>query len=90
MKIKLIDDLTSESENSVRQQSSVIIDGVKHNGYVIAKPLNYDKKHLSLKSRFQMAKLVLSGKALAYQYFTDLSEKEKIDYVNSKIKNHTK
>jgi len=54
-------------------------------GWQIAKPLNCNKEYTTLKDRFVMAKKVLLGKAIAVQYFTDLTEDEKISYVKKQI-----
>ena len=78
MKAILIDELVKATE-----QVSVVIEGKKLEGWQIAKPLNYDKKYTTLKERFTMAKKVLFGKAIAVQFFTDLTEQDKIAYWRS-------
>ena len=47
--------------------------------------INYEKEYTSLLSRLKMSMKVLSGKAIAVQYFNDLTEQEQIEYVKSKI-----
>ena len=79
MKAILIDELLKDQSTS--EQVSVVIEGKKFEGWQIAKPLNYDKKYTTLKERFVMAKKVLFGKAIAVQFFTDLTEQEKIKKV---------
>ena len=85
MKTILIDELVKDK--SVSEQVSVVIEGKTIEGWQIAKPLNYDKKYTTLKDRFVMAKKVLLGKAIAVQFFTDLTEDEKISYVKTKLTN---
>ena len=83
MKTILIDELIKDQ--SVTEQTSVVIEGNTLEGWQIAKPLNYDKKYTTLKDRFVMARKVLLGKAIAVQFFTDLTEDEKISYVKNQI-----
>jgi len=85
MKAILIDELVKDQ--STTEQVSVVIGGKKLEGWQIAKPLNYEKKHTTLKERFAMAKKVLFGKAIAVQFFTDLTEEEKIAYVKTQLPN---
>ena len=83
MRTILIDELVKDQ--SATEQVSVVIEGKTIEGWQIAKPLNYDKKYTSLKDRFVMARKVLFGKAVAVQFFTDLTEDEKISYVKNQI-----
>ena len=83
MKTILIDELVKDK--SVSEQVSVVIEGKMLEGWQIAKPLNYNKEYTTLKDRFVMAKKVLLGKAIAVQFFTDLTEAEKISYVKNQI-----
>ena len=83
MKTILIDELVKDQ--SVSEQVSVVIEGKMLEGWQIAKPLNCNKEYTTLKDRFVMAKKVLFGKAIAVQFFTDLTEDEKISYVKNKI-----
>jgi hypothetical protein len=87
MKTILIDELVKNQTTT--EQVSVIINGQKFEGWQIAKPLNYEKKYTSIKERFLMAKKVLFGKAIAVQFFTDLTERDKIAYVETKLPNKT-
>jgi hypothetical protein len=79
----LIDDLIKE--DGCQQQVSVEVDGQLMNGYQIAKPLNYDPEYMDLTERWKMAKLIMEGKAIAVQYFTDLTKEQQVAYVKSKI-----
>ena len=88
MKTILIDELVKDQ--STTEQVSVVIEGKTIEGWQIAKPLNYDKKYTTLKDRFVMAKKVLFGKAVAVQFFTDLTEDEKISYVKNQINTEEK
>jgi hypothetical protein len=85
MRTILIDELVKDK--SVSEQVLVVTEGEMFEGWQIAKPLNYDKKYTTLKDRFVMAKKVLFGKAIAVQFFTDLTEDEKISYVKTKLTN---
>ena len=88
MKTILIDELVKDQ--SITEQVSVVIEGKMFEGWQIAKPLNYNKEYTTLKDRFVMAKKVLFGKAIAVQFFTDLTEDEKISYVKNQIKTKEK
>ena len=81
MKAILIDELVKDQ--STTEEVSVVIEGKKLKGWLIAKPLNYEKKYTRFIDRFKSAFKVLTGKAIAVQFFTDLSEKEKIAYVKT-------
>ena len=85
MKAILIDELVKDQ--STTEQVTVVIEGKKLERWQIAKPLNYERKYTTLKERFMMAKKVLFGKAIAVQFFTDLTEQEKIAYVKTKLPN---
>jgi hypothetical protein len=85
MKAILIDELVKDQ--STTEQVAVVIEGKKLEGWQIAKPLNYDRKYTTLKERFMMAKKVLFGKAIAVQFFTDLTEQDKIAYVKTQLPN---
>lgn len=79
----LIDDLIKE--DSCQEQVSVEVDGQLMNGYQIAKPLNYDPEYFELSERWKMAQLIMKGKAIAVQYFTDLTKEQQEAYVKGKI-----
>jgi hypothetical protein len=87
MKAILIDELVKDqpASESVSVSVSVVIDGKQFAGWQIAKPLNYTKQYTTLKERFIMAKKVLFGQAIAVQFFSDLTEQEKIAYVKTKL-----
>ncbi len=83
MKAILIDELIKDQPAS--ESVSLVIDGKQLAGWQIAKPLNYTKQYTTLKERFIMAKKVLFGQAIAVQFFSDLTEQEKIAYVKTKL-----
>jgi hypothetical protein len=83
MKTILIDELVKDQPAS--ESVSLVIDGKQLAGWQIAKPLNYTKQYTTLKERFIMAKKVLFGQAIAVQFFSDLTEQEKIAYVKTKL-----
>jgi len=74
MKAILIDELV-ESQ-STTEQVSVTIEGEKLEGWQISKPLNYEKQYTRFIDRLKSAIKVLKGKAIAVQFFTDLSEED--------------
>jgi hypothetical protein len=77
--MELIDNILKE-QDKVDTQASVMIDGVEHIGWVCAKPLNYNYEN-GFFTRLRNALKIIKGKAIAIQYFEDLSENEKINYV---------
>ncbi len=83
MKAILIDELIKDQPAS--ESVSLVIDGKQLAGWQIAKPLTYTKQYTTLKERFVMAKKVLFGQAIAVQFFSDLTEQEKIAYVKTKL-----
>jgi hypothetical protein len=83
MKSILIDELIKDQ--SASESVSLVINGKHLAGWQIAKPLNYTKQYTTLRERFVMAKKVLFGQAIAVQFFSDLTEKEKIEYVKSNL-----
>ena len=76
MKAILIDELVKDQLTT--EEVSVVIEVKKLKGWLIAKPLNYEKKYTRFIDRFKSGFKVLTGKAIAVQFFTDLSEKEKL------------
>jgi len=84
MKAILIDDIGDLTENQC--EFTIDVKGEMLRGYQIAKPLNYDKEYTTKADRKKMAKLILEGKAIAVQFFSDLSEEEQSKYVEDKIK----
>ncbi len=85
METILIDELVNDYPLQPTEKSSVVIEGKSIEGWTIAKPLNYEPKHTSFLSRMRSAINVLNGKAIAFQFFTDLSEEQKIAYVKQRI-----
>jgi hypothetical protein len=83
MRTILIDELVKDQSET--EQVLVVTEGEMFEGWQIAKPLNCNKEYTTLKDRFVMAKKVLFGKAIAVQFFTDLTEDEKISYVKNQI-----
>lgn len=84
MKPILIDDLVIN--NKPTSEFKLLIGNNEVKGWQIAKPLNYENQFLSTWSKIKMAYFVLIGKAIAVQYFKDLTEKQQIEYVKSKLK----
>jgi hypothetical protein len=83
MKTILIDEFIKDLP--ALESVSVVIDGKRLSGWMISKPLNYEKRYTTLKERFIMAKKVLVGKSTAMQFFSDLTKEEKIVYVKTKF-----
>tara|TARA_R110000796_G_scaffold248124_2_gene374534 strand:- start:238 stop:486 length:249 start_codon:yes stop_codon:yes gene_type:complete len=79
----LIDDLISD--NHTQSEMVVEVDGTTMRGNQIAKPLNYDPEYVNMIDRLKMAKLVIEGKAIAVQFFSDLTKEQQETYVKSKI-----
>jgi len=72
MKSILIEDFISRNINAPREQVQFKDDkGVMHQGWAIAKPLNYDKKYISEEDRKAMAQEVLDGRAIAVHFTSD-------------------
>ena len=84
MKTILIDELVKDQLTT--EKVSIIIKDKKFEGWQIAKPLNYKKEYTTFIGRLKMAMKVLKGKAIAVQFFTDLSKEDKIKYVETKLK----
>lgn len=84
----LIDELIKE--NHPQSEVEVEIDGQLMRGWQIAKPLNYDPEYMSLAERSKMAKLIMEGKAIAVQFFSDLTEEQQVEYVKKKIEKQSK
>ena len=80
MKPILIDEIRKDLD-CTQEECSVIVDGCTFTGWQITKPLNYNKEYTTAKERGEMAKLVKEGKAIAVQFFEDLTEDEKVEYV---------
>ena len=85
METILIDELVNDYPLQPTEKSSVVIKGKNIEVYTIAKPLNYEPKYTSFLSRLRSAINVLNGKAIAFQFFADLSEEQQIMYVKQKL-----
>lgn len=72
MKSKLIEDIvelfTGAPQCHVEFKDK---DGVLHQGWAIAKPLNYDKEYMSEEDRKAMAQEVIDGRAIAVHFTED-------------------
>ncbi len=82
MKAILIDELVKYQ--STTELVSVTINGEKMEGWQIAKPLNSENKYTKFIDRLKSAVKVIKGKAIAVQFFIDLSETDKIEYIKTK------
>lgn len=72
MKSILIEDFISRNINAPQEQVQFKDDkGVQHQGWAIAKPLNYDKEYMSAEDRKAMAQEVLEGHAIAVHFTQD-------------------
>lgn len=81
MKPILIDRLVKETQTESEFQ--VILMGQRLRGWKIAKPLNHNFTWIQ---RIQLALYILKGKAIAVQYFEDLSDKDKEEHVRNNLK----
>ena len=70
----LIDNISSY--HSAQSCEKIRYDGILYEHWCIAKPYS---QRFGFKTRFRHAILVLRGKAVAVQYFKDLSETEKLE-----------
>ena len=66
-------------------ETTVVVGGIEFKGWVHAKPIN----PRWWKSRISDAWQVLRGKAIAIQYFDDLTEEQKEEYVKRELKHKT-
>ena len=80
MRTILIDKLIKDT---CYEETSVTINSLCFKSWQIAKPLNYTKQYTTFFQRLKMAFHVLSGKAIATSFFSDLSLSEKIAYLKS-------
>lgn len=78
--IPLIDDFKHTSS-----EHRVEVEEGEFQGFMLAKPLNYDPEYLTDKERREMADAIMAGKAIAVRFFDDFSEEEKREYVTKKI-----
>lgn len=81
MKPILIDNLVKETSTETEVQVTLM--GQRLRGWKLAKPLNYKFTWLQ---RIQLALYILKGKAIAVQYFEDLTEKDKEEHVRNNLK----
>ena len=84
MKPILIDEINCEFTS--QGEFIVKVDGTTYIAWKLAKPLNYEDEYATQKDRNKMAKLVKEGKAIAVQFFEDLTEDEKIQKVKEELK----
>ena len=72
MKSKLIDDVVELFAGGPQYQAEFKDEnGVTHQGWAIAKPLNYDKEYVPEEERKAMAQEVLDGRAIAVHFTED-------------------
>ena len=81
MKPVLIDELVKESHSQCEINRQLM--GYRVRGWKITKPLNYNFTWLE---RIQLCLYVLRGKAIAVQFFEDLTEKDKDNHVKINLK----
>ena len=79
----LIDDLINQ-KNSIRQYQ-IQIKNLNLCGWRIAKPLTLS---IGFFTRIYHAFRVLIGKAHAFTYFDDLSQKDRVKHIETEIKKH--
>lgn len=72
MKSELIEDIVEMFTEAPHAQVEFKDEnGVMHQGWAIAKPLNYDKEYVSEEDRKAMAQEVLEGRAIAVHFTED-------------------
>ena len=72
MKSKLIEDIVELFTEAPHEQVEFKDDnGDMHQGWAIAKPLNYDKEYVSEEDRKAMAQEVIEGRAIAVHFTED-------------------
>ena len=81
--MKLIDHVIKE--DNTQTEKLVWVEGNEYRGWVVAKPLNVYLEGFWV--RLKGAILVLRGRAIAVQYFDDLTDKQKQRYVQNEKKN---
>ena len=81
--MKLIDHVIRE--DNTQTEKLVWVEGKEYRGWVVAKPLNVYLEDFW--ARLKGAILVLRGRAIAVQYFDDLTDKQKQRYVQNEKKN---
>ena len=80
--MKLIDHLVRE--DNTQSEKLVWVDGKEYRGWVIAKPLNVYLE--GFWTRLRDAFQILKGRAIAVQYFDDLSDEQKQRFVKTEKK----
>lgn len=80
MKPILIDDLVKESHAQCEINRTLL--GTRVRGWKIAKPLNYD---FTVLERVKLALFILRNKAIAVQFFEDMSEDDKDQYIKKNL-----
>ena len=76
--MELVDEL---KRKGTMTEIKISFDGLHYTGWVNAKPIN----PRWFRTRIKDAWKVFRGKAIAAQYFDDLNEEEKIEYVKSQV-----
>lgn len=79
--MELIDDIVTKGE-ALSRFKVINVDGKEYTGWVCAKPIN----PRLFRTRLRDAVKVLRGEAIAIQYFDDLTEQEKQNYVKTQVK----
>lgn len=81
MKPILIDELVKESHTQTKINRQLM--GFNVRGWKITKPLNHK---FTLLERIKLSCYILCGKAIAVQFFEDLSENDKDNYIKKSLK----
>lgn len=81
MKPILIDDLVKESHTQCEINRQLM--GHRVRGWKIAKPLNYQ---FTLLEKIKLISYILRGKAIAVQFFEDMTEKDKDEHIKRNLK----
>lgn len=81
MKPILIDDLVKESHTQCEVNRQLL--GTRVRGWKIAKPLNYD---FTILERIKLCLYILKNKAIAVQFFEDMSEEDKDEHIKRNLK----
>lgn len=80
----LIDEIQNKF-GSISSEFTIEVDGKKLRGWQIAKPMNYGQEYFTLEERKEMADLIMAGKAIAVQFFADLTSEQQSEYVKRKM-----
>lgn len=87
--ILLLDTLVKRAETTYCEHK-VNVDGTVFTGYMMAKPLNYNKKYTTLLNRIRMFKAIMKGKAIAVCFFEDMTDEQQRVYAKSIIEREKK